>query len=100
MARLVLDTNSLIQCISHRSPYHELWLSFLDGRNELCVSFLVGIAGLEPATSRPPDVCATNCAKSRSFAEQFSNLPIGIACCGGNVVSHFDASMFYYCCGL
>ena len=38
MARLVLDTNSLIQCISHRSPYHELWLSFLDGRNELCVS--------------------------------------------------------------
>ena len=29
--------------------------------------FLVGITGLEPATSRPPDVCATNCAKSRSF---------------------------------
>ena len=28
----------------------------------------VGITGLEPATSRPPDVCATNCAKSRSFA--------------------------------
>ena len=27
---------------------------------------LVGITGLEPATSRPPDVCATNCAKSRS----------------------------------
>ena len=27
----------------------------------------VGITGLEPATSRPPDVCATNCAKSRSF---------------------------------
>ena len=26
----------------------------------------VGITGLEPATSRPPDVCATNCAKSRS----------------------------------
>ena len=26
---------------------------------------LVGITGLEPATSRPPDVCATNCAKSR-----------------------------------
>ncbi len=25
----------------------------------------VGITGLEPATSRPPDVCATNCAKSR-----------------------------------
>ena len=28
----------------------------------------VGITGLEPATSRPPDVCATNCAKSRSFS--------------------------------
>ena len=26
---------------------------------------IVGITGLEPATSRPPDVCATNCAKSR-----------------------------------
>lgn len=38
MARLVLDTNSLIQCVSRRSRYHDLWLSFLDGRNTLCVS--------------------------------------------------------------
>ena len=38
MAKLVLDTNSLIQCISRRSPYHELWVSFLDGRNNLCVT--------------------------------------------------------------
>lgn len=38
MARLVLDTNSLLQCISRRSRYHDLWLSLLDGRNELCVS--------------------------------------------------------------
>lgn len=38
MARLVLDTNSLIQCIARRSKYHELWLSFLDGRNDLCVT--------------------------------------------------------------
>ena len=38
MARLVLDTNSLLQCISRRSKYHDLWLSLLDGRNELCVS--------------------------------------------------------------
>ena len=38
MARLVLDTNSLIQCISRQSQYHDLWLSFLDGRNILCVS--------------------------------------------------------------
>ena|GEM_PF-2918450 len=29
--------------------------------------FSVGITGLEPATSRPPDVCATNCAKSRTL---------------------------------
>ena len=28
MARLVVDTNSLIQCISRRSRYHDLWLSF------------------------------------------------------------------------
>ncbi len=32
----------------------------------LSLSLSVGITGLEPATSRPPDVCATNCAKSRS----------------------------------
>ena len=38
MARLVLDTNSLIHSISRRSPYHELWVSFLDGRNNLCVT--------------------------------------------------------------
>ena len=38
MARLVLDTNSLIQCISSRSRYHDLWLSLLDGRNTLCVT--------------------------------------------------------------
>ena len=38
MARLVLDTNSLIQCIARRSRYHAIWLSLLDGRNQLCVS--------------------------------------------------------------
>lgn len=38
MARLVLDTNSLIQCISRKSKFHEIWLSLLDGRNELCIS--------------------------------------------------------------
>lgn len=38
MARLVLDTNCLIQCIAHRSVYHEIWISLLDGRNILCVS--------------------------------------------------------------
>lgn len=38
MSRLVLDTNSLIQSIARRSRYHEIWLSFLDGRNTLCVT--------------------------------------------------------------
>ena len=38
MARLILDTNSLIQCISRRSKYHDLWLSLIDGRNTLCVT--------------------------------------------------------------
>ncbi len=36
--RLVLDTNSLIQCVSRRSRYHDLWLSFIDGHNQLCVT--------------------------------------------------------------
>ena len=31
----------------------------------------VGITGLEPATSRPPDVCATNCAKSRKRVQRY-----------------------------
>ena len=34
----MLDTNSLLQCISRRSAFHEIWLSFLDGRNLLCVT--------------------------------------------------------------
>ncbi len=38
MARLVLDTNSLLQCISRRSRYHDLWISLMDGRNKLCVT--------------------------------------------------------------
>ena len=38
MARLVLDSNSLIQCISRRSRDHDLWVSPLDGGNILCVS--------------------------------------------------------------
>lgn len=38
MAQQVLDTNSLIQCISRRSRYHEIWNSLLDGRNYLCVT--------------------------------------------------------------
>ena len=38
MARVVLDTNCLLQCISHKCRYHEIWLSLLDGRNIMCVS--------------------------------------------------------------
>ena len=38
MARLVLDTSCLIQCIAHRRRYHAIWLSLIDGRNCLCVS--------------------------------------------------------------
>ena len=38
MGRLVVDTNSLLQCISRRSRYHDLWISLLDGRNTLCVT--------------------------------------------------------------
>ena len=36
--KLVLDTNSLIQCVSRRSRYHDLWVSFADGRNQMCVT--------------------------------------------------------------
>ena len=38
MDRIVVDTNSLIQCISRRSKYHPIWLSMLDGTNSLCVT--------------------------------------------------------------
>lgn len=38
MSRLVLDTNCLIQIVSPRSKYHSLWMSFVRGENELCVS--------------------------------------------------------------
>ena len=36
--RIVLDTNSLIQSISPKSTYHEVWQSVLTGRSTLCVS--------------------------------------------------------------
>ena len=38
MDRIVLDTNSLVQCISPKSRYHQVWKSFSDGTNALCVS--------------------------------------------------------------
>ena len=45
------------------------WLIF----SHLTFAF-VGITGLEPATSRPPDVCATNCAKSRFCSAKVNTL--------------------------
>lgn len=38
MAKLVLDTNSLIQVLPKRSKYHDIWISLFDGRNRFCVT--------------------------------------------------------------
>lgn len=38
MARIVLDTNCLIQCLPSQSKYHLVWESFEMGQNILCVS--------------------------------------------------------------
>lgn len=38
MRPIVLDTNSLIQSIPSRSPYHKIWKDFLCGRITLCVT--------------------------------------------------------------
>ena len=35
---IVLDTNSLLQCISSRSKYYSVWEGFIAGRYTLCVS--------------------------------------------------------------
>ena len=36
--RIVLDTNSLIQCVGRHSIYRDVWISILQGYNTLCVS--------------------------------------------------------------
>lgn len=36
--RIVLDTNSLVQCVGRHSIYRDVWLSVLQGHNTLCVS--------------------------------------------------------------
>ena len=36
--RIVLDTNSLIQCVAYRSAYRSVWLSVLSGQNTLCIT--------------------------------------------------------------
>lgn len=36
--RIVLDTNVLVASISRQSPFHWVWLAFLEGKYELCVT--------------------------------------------------------------
>ena len=38
MIRIVLDTNVLVASISHQSPHHWVWQSFMDGKYELCIT--------------------------------------------------------------
>ena len=38
MNPVVIDTNCLLQIISHRSPYRPIWDAFLAGRFTLCAS--------------------------------------------------------------
>lgn len=38
MSRIVIDTNTLIQIVSPHSNYREIFDSFFDGRNTLCVT--------------------------------------------------------------
>ena len=52
MEKIVLDTNSLIQCISSRSPYRKIWDSFFDGTNLLCVTTSI----LDHSTQTVPPV--------------------------------------------
>lgn len=38
MRRIVLDTNCLLMCVPPKSPYHQIWRDFLEGKVEWCVS--------------------------------------------------------------
>ena len=38
MEYIVLDTNCLILSLPEKSPYHQVWRSFLQGDYTLCVS--------------------------------------------------------------
>lgn len=38
MRRVVIDTNCLLAILPTRSPYHQVWTDFLEGRLEFCVS--------------------------------------------------------------
>lgn len=36
--RLVIDTNVMVESITNQSPYHKLFLSLVNGKNELVIS--------------------------------------------------------------
>ena len=38
MRQIVLDTNSLIQSLPARSPYHKIWTDYLSGQLVFCVT--------------------------------------------------------------
>lgn len=38
MRYIVLDTNCLLQCISERSKYYDIWHRFINGEYTLCVT--------------------------------------------------------------
>ncbi|MDR2087071.1 MAG: putative toxin-antitoxin system toxin component, PIN family [Dysgonamonadaceae bacterium] len=38
MRNIVLDTNCLIACLSKKGKYHSVWISFLNGEYNLCIS--------------------------------------------------------------
>ena len=38
MLRIVLDTNVLVASISRKSPFHWVWVAFLEGKYQLCVT--------------------------------------------------------------
>jgi len=38
MRRVVIDTNCLLVILPSKSPYHQVWTDFLEGRLEICVS--------------------------------------------------------------
>ena len=38
MRRIVIDTNCLLAILPTRSPYHKVWMDFLENRLEICVS--------------------------------------------------------------
>jgi len=38
MRRIVIDTNCLVAILPSKSPYHKVWIDFLERRLEICVS--------------------------------------------------------------